>query len=516
MTYLLVSKDLEFINSLTHLSNEKGISFTVENNVSDLQSKIANHAISIIILDKEAIELADIAKISTDSENIPIWIATQYFEANFVSTILAAGITNLFLKSQVKSILLTLQQHYAFNNILPSDAPHLEVSGKYQYILQAFLHNATDVIWAKDRTGRYEFINEAGANFLGSTIQNVLGKSDLDLFTFETASRIKATDLEVLTTGKPSTVEFQLDSQHGNSGRYYLAMKAPYFSSDNEIEGLIGIVRDITDRKCLEEKILEAKIFAETANQRKSDFLANMSHELRTPLHNIITSSSIVINRLVSPDSEKALEYFSIINRNGKHLLQIIDDLLDISSIEAGKYTISKDTFVLEDFIADTVSLIDSLVSKNSQTLEICLSSNLPVKINADSTKLRQALVNILSNAIKYSPPRSKIVLTFKQESGYLLISVEDHGPGIPTQDLQRIFLPFEQGHSPSVGYIKGTGLGLPLTRRIIELHGGRISVESIVGQGTKFSIFIPIEKIFIQKQQKVVLKTKLSTLMSF
>lgn len=235
-----------------------------------------------------------------------------------------------------------------------------------------------------------------------------------------------------------------------------------------------------------------AKEKAEAASEAKSNFLANMSHELRTPLNAILGFTRLMRDNTSIPDGE--LNNLKIINRSGEHLLSLINNVLDIAKIESGQTKKNEISFKLENAVYEVSQLMSQHAEAKKLHLKTIYHENIPAYIKTDKQKLRQILINLIGNAIKFSNSGT-IKLNIKNEinrgQSFLLLEVEDEGIGIEKKDLDKIFLAFEQSSNLSVQ--KGTGLGLTITKQFTELLGGSISVESEIGVGTKFSVKIPL-----------------------
>jgi PAS domain S-box-containing protein len=251
-------------------------------------------------------------------------------------------------------------------------------------------------------------------------------------------------------------------------------------------ENVVACILDISERKAKEQ--------AELANLRKNRFLANMSHELRTPLHTIIAGASMGMEGMLGPVTEKQAEYYQLIYKSGEHLLQMINDILDISKIEAGKEVLVLQDFHPASFLEEAINMVKPLMAERGQVFSLEIQEPLPALYRGDPVRLTQVVCNLLSNAHKFTPEGKHIVLrSGLTDAGEWFISVRDEGPGISAEDMEFILQPFEQGKTQSTTLIKGTGLGLPLAKRFISLHHGELDIHSPSGSGSEFVVRLPL-----------------------
>ncbi len=265
----------------------------------------------------------------------------------------------------------------------------------------------------------------------------------------------------------------------------------PLHDKRGNIMGQMVIIRDITSIKNLEESLLQAKVVAETASRTKSEFLANMSHELRTPLNSIIGFSDAMLEGYSGELSPKQDHYLQHISNSGKQLLNLINGILDIAKIEAGKMELSLETIYIEPLLTEILSTLKPLSIKKQIKISIQREKDTNAVV-ADEAKLKQIIYNLLGNAIKFTPEGEAISICIGMVEKMVRISVIDSGIGISPEDQKKLFRPFTQLDSTYSRRYQGTGLGLALTKELVELHGGRIWVESEVGKGSKFSFEIP------------------------
>jgi signal transduction histidine kinase len=227
------------------------------------------------------------------------------------------------------------------------------------------------------------------------------------------------------------------------------------------------------------------------ASQHKSEFLANMSHELRTPLNAIIGFSEVLSERMFGDLNEKQDEYLKDIHASGQHLLSLINDILDLSKIEAGRMELEQTDFDLPTAIDNALTLVRERAARRGVALHTTVDERLG-QVQADERKIRQVLLNLLSNAIKFTPAGGRIEVVAKLMNGSIEVSVSDTGVGIAPEDQEAVFEEFRQVGTADKK-VEGTGLGLALSRKFIELHGGKIWVKSQVGEGSTFTFTIPV-----------------------
>jgi two-component system, cell cycle sensor histidine kinase PleC len=256
--------------------------------------------------------------------------------------------------------------------------------------------------------------------------------------------------------------------------------------------GLVGIRTDITSLKLNEEALREASRRAGAANLAKSQFLANMSHELRSPLNVIIGFAEMIESQMFgSLGSPKYAEYIHDIRESGQHLLALINDILDLSKIEADKYVLYPEPLCVPTLIRTCLRSFRLRAEEAGVRLEYS-GGDIP-RITADERAIKQVLINLLSNAIKFTPSGGTITLEAVVEDQVVVVSVTDTGHGIPAADLPRIGQPFEQSVKPDGKQSEGTGLGLALSRRLVELHSGSLEIQSQEGAGTEVTVRLPL-----------------------
>jgi signal transduction histidine kinase len=231
----------------------------------------------------------------------------------------------------------------------------------------------------------------------------------------------------------------------------------------------------------------------ETASRHKSEFLANMSHELRTPLNAIIGFSEVLHEQMFGGLNEQQLGYVDDVLESGRHLLALINDVLDLSKVEAGRMELEITDVLLADALRSGLALQGERATRAGIALGLSVEPS-DIMIRADERKLRQVVFNLLSNAVKFTPGGGRVDVSARMTDGVVEVAVADTGPGIAPEDQELIFEEFQQAPAASGGHVEGTGLGLPLSRKLVEIHGGRLWVESAVGAGSTFRFTMPAD----------------------
>ncbi len=349
------------------------------------------------------------------------------------------------------------------------------------------------VFW-KDCNGVYQGCNKQFALDTGvGNPENITGKTDYDLpFHPEDIKLFRADDREVIKNKLPKRGIIEQLTKTGGKRIWISTTKAPLFDHNGGPLGVIGLYEDITDRRAAEIELIKAKEAAEEANLAKSLFLANMSHEIRTPMNGIVGFARLLE---LSELSEQQKEFVSIITSSSKHLLGIINDILDISRIEAGKIKLENRFIDLKDIIHQTAETFKPIIAGHNLSYKINISPDINYEIYADSTRISQMLFNLINNSVKFTESGgieiSAVQLKKNNENAVIRFSVIDTGIGIEKDKINKIFDNFYQIDDSYAKKYQGAGLGLAIVKNLVNLMGGKISVQSTSGSGTRFDIDI-------------------------
>jgi PAS domain S-box-containing protein len=379
-------------------------------------------------------------------------------------------------------------------NILPaSENP----DNRYDNLLHELINNIPDNIFIKDTESRFILANIYVARIMGAeSPKGLFGKTDFDFYPKKLASKYRNDELEIIETGKAklNIIEQVIDKNHDR--KWFSTSKIPLKNEKDEIIGIMGIGRDITLLVKEQKALRKAKYEAEKADKLKSAFLANLSHEIRTPLNGILGFSQFLAQHI--PTDPKAQKYIDIIIQNGKRLLHLISDIIDISKIDSKQFTITKRLFSLNEMFRqlESSTLEDlKLYEKSHIRLKAELSLPDPQSfIFNDDQRIKQVMHNLLSNAVKFTK-KGNISFGYKMFEESIYFYVKDTGIGIKDEDRLSIFELFTQADNTLGRQYEGAGLGLSIARGIIHLLGGKIDVNSSYGKGSEFYFTLPLDK---------------------
>jgi PAS domain S-box-containing protein len=372
------------------------------------------------------------------------------------------------------------------------------------------LEAAPDAIIQVDAEGRIILLNRVTEDMFGYTRDELLGQPVDVLIPRELHSR--HAEHRAHYRQRPITRTMgsglTLEGVRKNGARFPVEIS---LSPSDSAEGfrVTAIIRDTTERRITEDRLRRVQEeytqrLAETnaelemtnrelerANRLKTEFLASMSHELRTPLHTIIGFSELLAEELEGPLNQKQKRFVEHIHKDSLHLLELINDILDISKIEAGRLELRLEAFDFTALVAESLASVRSLAEAKAHLVETAL--DVPTAVEADRLRIKQVLVNLLSNAIKFTPEGGRIRVEARVQDVFIAVSVSDTGVGIPVQEQDFIFDKFHQVGATTKGIREGTGLGLAITKRLVEQHGGSICVQSKPQEGSTFLFTLPL-----------------------
>jgi PAS domain S-box-containing protein len=352
---------------------------------------------------------------------------------------------------------------------------------RMEKFLDSIVENIPDMIFVKEaKELRFVRLNKAGQRLLALAKDEVLGKNVYDLFPKEQADCFSEEDRLVLEKGQPIDIaEEEIATSDGR--RLLRTKKIPILNEKGEPIYLLGVSTDITEQTRSEKALKQAKEEADRANRAKSEFLSRMSHELRTPMNAILGFAQLLEMDDLSAEQEEGVSH---IIRGGRHLLDLINEVLDLSRIEAGRMSLSSEPVEVSEVLSETIELVGPLAAEREVRLIVPASGDHHVV--ADRQRLKQVLINLVSNSIKYNRPGGSVTVTCEAKDRRARISITDTGIGIPAERLARLFTPFERLGAERSD-VEGTGLGLAVTKGLVDAMEGVVGVESVVGQGTTF-----------------------------
>ncbi len=353
-------------------------------------------------------------------------------------------------------------------------------------------------VWETDARGCLTFVSERVTEVLGVLPVELLGKRFSDIGVFRT---VEGEIREPEWQSPFREYRFEACGERGRK-KIFLVSGLPSYSRDTwRLEGHFGIAEDVTGQEQAKAALCQAKEIAESANQAKTEFLAKMSHELRTPLNSIIGFSDILAGEIFGAlGKPEYVEYAGDINHAGRHLLKLINDILDVSRIETGTLMIEKNRLDVGDLIAVCESTITSEAGAAGVLFRVSATEPLPTLL-ADERRVRQVLLNLLSNAVKFTPKGGKVSLDVEITGNReLVFRVTDTGIGISPEELPDLLSNFGQAESAYTRHHQGAGLGLPIVKGLVELHGGTLVVESGIGAGTRATVRFPPERVVFDR----------------
>ena len=361
-----------------------------------------------------------------------------------------------------------------------------------QFYTRSLIESNIDAIMTTDPSGIITDVNKQMEALTGCTRDELIGAPFKGYFT--DPERAEAAIKRVLS--EKSVTDYELTARARDGKQTVVSYNATTFYDRNRtLQGVFAAARDVTERKRVEAELQQAKAAAESASRTKSDFLASMSHEIRTPMNAIMGISDLLAKTSLTPEQDK---YVQIFRRAGDNLLNLINDILDLSKVEASQLELERTGFSLNDLLEKVTEMVAARAHEKGLAMVYEIAPSVPNDLVGDPTRLRQVLLNLLGNAIKFTQS-GEVTLRVAPDANpsvptALRFTVSDTGIGIPREKLGQVFERFTQANSSTTRRFGGSGLGLTISKRLVELMGGRIWVESEVGKGSVFAFAVPFE----------------------
>ena len=451
--------------------------------------------------------------------DVPVIVVTVYEDRDFRYKALEAGATDFLLspldhfefKARAQNLLTLRKQQQIIKRratvleqkLRTTNHLRKEELRESEEKLRLVTNSVSAMICVTDRAGNCIFVNNYQGAFFGTDPETAIGFPLSELFGGVYAARHLEMDAKVFESGE--TLEGVEESYSNRDGerRTFQTTKAPLFDAHGRVANVVTVSMDITERKLAERSLKEAKEEAEAGNRTKTEFLAGMSHELRTPLNAVIGFADIMRVEMLGPiGNPRYLEYAEDIRASAEHLLAIIDDMLDVSTIEAGRLDLREELIDVEQVLRDCVRVVKPRATEAGITIELAAADDLPT-LRADQRRLKQIVINAMSNSVSFTPDGGTVSLeAMKSDAGGLRLVVRDTGRGMTEEEIPIAKARFGRVDAASRSNHPGTGLGLPLAIELTRLHGGTLDIESRLGEGTTVTVDLPPERCIPQGQQ--------------
>jgi cell cycle sensor histidine kinase DivJ len=385
--------------------------------------------------------------------------------------------------------------------------------------------NITDVITRHGRDGAVLFVSPAADSLFGARLAELHGHGLFDRVHVADRPAYLTALGDAAALGENTSVEFRVrresaDAEGRRTAQFiWIEMRCrplEQAGSDADRHEVVAVLRDVTERKVQQQALLDAHAEAERANAAKGRFLATMSHELRTPLNAVIGFSDMLKREVaLLLDVKRRTEYAGLINDSGHHLLSVVNEILDMSKIETDNFEITAEPFAPARVVAGCCNLLALRAREAGVTLEKLAAEDLPDMI-ADRRALNQILLNLISNAIRFTDRGGKVSVSARPEAATIAFMVEDNGIGISDEDLVRVGEPYFQAGAPYDRRQGGTGLGLSIVKGLVRLHGGEISIHSRVGEGTRVTVRLPLDCERVRPKKKPAARKTVALMSDF
>jgi PAS domain S-box-containing protein len=473
------------------------------------KGKLLMDSIRVEMMDLTQIEQVSLAKSDTDLQKNLYFLYVLIITASLIMLLSALFLVYYIYRERqqkIKDIIHIQTQHLLLmqeetNKQLQQANSSLQISEEKYAVT---LGSIGDAVLATDEQGYVTYLNAIAEQLTGWTIAQASGRPADEIFRIineETRQPAISPIKETLANGTiQSLANHTILLARSGSECAIADSCAPIHNREGLVLGAVLVFRDVTERretdKCLKkanEDLNTRSIELKRAARAKSDFLGNMSHELRTPLNSINGFSEVLQDEIFGPLNDKQKDYINNILTSGQHLLLLINQILDLSKVESGKMNLSLSSLPMKNLLNGISLLLADTVDKKKLHMQLEIAANLP-DIEADELKVKEIVYNLLSNAIKFTPEGGKIGIRAKKSGSDIEITVWDTGVGIAVENMDKIFEGFFRVDTPFSRVTEGTGLGLPLSKKLVELHGGKFSVESMgLNKGTSVKFTLPV-----------------------
>lgn len=520
---LVVDDEPQILTAITDLLEDEFTVWTANDGPAALEV-LARQEVSVILSDQRmpgmsGAEFLGRARGMSDATRV---LVTGYSDLDALVSAVNLGQIHAYLSKpwnplELKVVVRTAADRWRLGRTLEQE----------RNLLHALMTNVPDAIFFKDADLNFTRVNQPQAAMLGGREPgDLVGMRLSELVPAAEAESLERTERAILDCGQPLLDQIESVSDATGGRQWFSISKVP-IRQGVETVGLIGIARDVTKRKeaedylrrahdelqraveertaSLREEVArrakaeeiaqQARETAEAASRAKTIFLANMSHELRTPLNAIIGFSELATSVMEPLDLERYGSFLDNISESAHHLLRVISDILDVSRVEVGKVVLRETEVDALDVVRSVIRLIEPAVAAKGQQLSFQTAPDLPL-LWADERLLKQILLNLVSNAAKFTPEGGQIKVSAAGAGAGLFVAVEDNGVGIAADDIAMVLQPFGQAENAISPKHEGTGLGLPLAKGFMELHGGTLSLDSAVGRGTRVTVTFPPERL--------------------
>ena len=362
-------------------------------------------------------------------------------------------------------------------------------------VLSSAVEQNPSMVFITDPNGTILYVNDKFTEITGYSRQDAIGRNPRLLKSVDTPGEIHTEMWDTLLSGQVWRGEIKDVRKNGTTFWAYATL-APVKDADGYISHYVATHEDITERKEAEKRLRIATEEAQLANRAKSELMANMSHELRTPLNAIIGFSDSMLSNVFGPlENERYADYVRDIHSSGQHLLELINDILDVSAVEAGKLELRPEPMAIEDVARTSLKLVQHRADDGQVRLSHHFEAGLPGLLG-DERRVKQVLLNLLSNAVKFTPEKGRVTLNITTASnGGIRVEIEDTGIGMDAHGIEKALTQFGQVDSKLSRRYEGTGLGLPLSKGLVEAHGGTLDIRSRLGHGTTVVVHFPPER---------------------